>query len=212
VLWPTTRVISSAKSISITHMKVEAVNNLSVALRIDYCGSSMLLLGDLNGRTCARVLDSGCGGTPIRVIKAPHHGGKSSSIPWKSLAEATSPGVILVSCPTARFDYPTPSFLKSVPADKWIIRCTGLAGACTASQTAERWPIGHTPSSLPGSLIRSLLSVGGQYRFPRLYEHEECNVDNVVVLNADGQVTHSSRSRFCDASRKFRRAHSERPR
>ena len=203
VLWPTMHVLSRAKKVKTTHLKGDAVNNLSVALRIDYAGRSILLLGDLDGGACAHVLAGGTEGVPVCVIKAPHHGGQGSIISWSSIRTATSRGVILVSCPTGSFDHPHANFLKSVPADKWIIRCTGLAGGCTASQTAERWPIGAAAPSLPESLRRSLLSVEGRYRFPHVYEHEECNLNNVVVLNAEGEVTHSTRSRFCDTAKDF---------
>jgi hypothetical protein len=203
VLWPTGRLVSGVKKRNIAHLGSEAVNNLSVTLRIDYLGSSILLLGDLDGRVCAKLVGGGRKGAAIRVIKAPHHGGEGSRIPWKSIPEAPSSGVILVSCPTGSVDYPHAEFLKSVPAAKWIIRCTGLAGGCVSSQPAERWPIRGDGSSLPESLIRSLLSIGGRYRFPRIHEHEGCNLDNVVVLDADGELTHSSRSRFCDTSRDF---------
>jgi glyoxylase-like metal-dependent hydrolase (beta-lactamase superfamily II) len=204
VVWPTPTAVSRAKKIKITHLKGTTVNNLSVALKIDYGTNSVLLLGDLQGKIYARVLDRALEGTPIRVIKAPHHGGENSIISWDSISSVSnSPGFILISCPTGSYKHPHADFLKPIPMGKWIIRCTGLAGGCIGQQPAELWPVRPAESSLPKSLQRSLLSIGSRYRFPHFEQNAECNINIVVTLDANGGLAHSSSSRFCDTSRDF---------
>ena len=204
VIWPTVTTVDDATKIEITHLKGTSVNNLSVVLRIDYGSNSVLLLGDLQGRICKEILGDDAEGTPIRVIKAPHHGGEDSIMPWDSIsAVRTDPGLILISCPTGSYQHPHSDFLKSIPMGKWIIRCTGLAGGCVRSQSAEHWPVRRAENFLPESLRRSLLSIGSKYRFPHVDEHAECIIDNRVTLDAQGGLVHSQLSRFCDSSRNF---------
>jgi competence protein ComEC len=82
-------------------------NDGSIVLRITYGGRSVLLTGDIEARAEARLVDSGRS-LAADVLKAPHHGSRTSSTP--RFVERVRPGVVVFSVGDQnRWGFPAPA-------------------------------------------------------------------------------------------------------
>ncbi len=118
-------------------------NNQSCVLRIETAGGAMLLTGDIERMTEAKLLDEGkLDRTDVLVV--PHHGSRSSSSP--ELIAALKPRYAIVPVGyRSRFGHPAPEVLERYGAAGAQILRTDLDGATlvrlgnsTLSVEAER--------------------------------------------------------------------------
>ncbi len=91
------------------------VNNESLVLVVAHAGRRVLLTGDIEDEAEAWLAPH-LG--PVDVVKAPHHGSRSSSTP--ALVAATRPAWVVVSCGRGnRFGHPHPAALARWQGSRW---------------------------------------------------------------------------------------------
>ena len=97
------------------HPEAKGTNNLSVALRIDYGKTSMLLTGDLEKAGERYLIEQGYD-LDVDVYKAGHHGSKTSSSDW--LLEAMTPTISVISAGEGnRYGHPAGEVVERL--QKW---------------------------------------------------------------------------------------------
>lgn len=85
-------------------------NNMSMILRADYYGSSVLFTGDIENDGSNRLLDQSIDALDVDVLKIPHHGGASSAN--HALFKAASPEYSVISLGVDNpYGNPSPSAL-----------------------------------------------------------------------------------------------------
>lgn len=85
-------------------------NDLSVVLKLDYGGASVLLCGDIESKVERRLLREG---VPVQseVIKVPHHGSNTSSL--EAFIRGVQPDVAVISCGRGNiYRHPSPQVLE----------------------------------------------------------------------------------------------------
>ncbi|MFQ5736695.1 MAG: DNA internalization-related competence protein ComEC/Rec2 [Thermodesulfobacteriota bacterium] len=104
------------------------LNNMSVVLRLRYGATSLLLAGDIAGAGEAAAVASGR--ITADVLKAPHHGSRSSSS--AAFIEAVAPSLVVVSAGRGNpFGFPHPETLaRYTKAGARVLR-TDTGGAVT---------------------------------------------------------------------------------
>ena len=206
VLWPTTDLVDRAKESPNLGQQHKLRNNVSVVLKIKYANCSIILRADIEDEVIQNIFQ-GLKGDSLNVIKAPHHGGSSSIIPWDIITNSKGEKYILISCPSYSQKHPSKEFLSSIPTKDrmWKIRCTGIASACADKQEPSFWPLPPEDSSfLPRGILqyestrRSLLSIGRKGRTTKLAEHPECCLHNVITIDDNGKIEHTEALRSCD--------------
>ena len=204
VLHPYEGIVRRANSVPNLDAYPTLRNNVSVVLRIRFGGRTVLLPGDIQGKVCEEVLGLPEASDP-HVLKAPHHGGRSSAPPSAVFVSPAGKRYLLVSSPTDSDKHPHEDTLAAVPVatDGWQIRCTGLARFCIHRQPPETWPWDYGQKSyLPESLRRSFFSIAGKSRVP-LNAYAECCLNNMVTVTEDGAVEHAEAERACDGGDTF---------
>ncbi len=179
-------------------------NNVSVVLKVEYKGRSIILPGDIEGHRCSQLFADPRAKRPD-VVKAPHHGARSASGLFESIEEATC-RFVLVSCPTAREKHPHIDFLQKAKhaGEQLTIRCTGLSKYCNDKQAPDRWPKSpRTFSDLEESIRRSLATLAPRRRLIFAEEYVECSCNNVLTITESGEVLHSVEQRACDQEELF---------
>ncbi|MFQ5380544.1 MAG: ComEC/Rec2 family competence protein, partial [Dehalococcoidia bacterium] len=107
------------------NLEPEDVNEASVAIRVTYAGVTVLLTGDLEGRSLGALADSGNAG--VDILKVPHHG--SATTPAWFFARA-DPELALISVGADnRFGHPAPGTLKALSGA--LVLRTDLDGRLT---------------------------------------------------------------------------------
>jgi competence protein ComEC len=106
-------------------------NNQSMVLRLSYGAHSILLSGDIEQQAEWGLISSGVD-LASNILKAPHHGSKTSStIPF---LERVSPEIAIISAPSrSRFGHPHKEVLERYCGKGIVIYQTGLSGAITVS-------------------------------------------------------------------------------
>jgi competence protein ComEC len=116
--------------------RVKGTNNASVVCRLDFGATSFLFPGDIETQAEDELLSAG---VPLRatVLKAAHHGGKTSSS--QRFLEAVRPRLVVVSCddqPGGR--RPNSTALARLEAIGAKILLTGRDGAITVESDGEQ--------------------------------------------------------------------------
>lgn len=133
--------------------KRRRVNNESLVLEVSHEGRRMLFTGDIEEEAEQWLLQSGRLGR-VDVVKAPHHGSRSSSS--AAFAAATRPEWLTISCGRDnRFRHPHPEALGAWVGARWLrtdragsIRLTFNEDGVQASIIdwwGRAWPTSPTP-------------------------------------------------------------------
>lgn len=123
VLWP------SQETIIKETVSNKMINNESLVLRLDYQGHNILLTGDIERET-EEVLVSNNDSLLADVLKAPHHGSKTSSS--KNFLEKIDPTFTIISAPEkSRFNHPHLEVVQRYKDLGVKTYQTGLSGAIT---------------------------------------------------------------------------------
>jgi competence protein ComEC len=110
-------------------------NDSSIVMRVRFGESSLLFTGDIEARGEASLIARG---EDIRatVLKAPHHGSKSSSTP--RFLEAVAPSVAVISAGYGnRFHFPAPAVLERLQQRGVAVYRTDLDGAVMVDATKQ---------------------------------------------------------------------------
>lgn len=92
------------------------VNEESLVLQVTHGRRRVLLTGDIEAAAEAALAPRT---GPVDVVKAPHHGSRTSSS--TAFAEATRPAIVVVSCgPDSRFGHPHPQALAAWRGARWL--------------------------------------------------------------------------------------------
>lgn len=121
VLWPP----------AATHANEPSRNNDSIVVRITFRSRSLLLTGDIEKSGESALLATG---KELRsdVVKAPHHGSRTSSTP--AFVAATKPNVAIVSVGQySMFGHPHPDVIERWQAIGAEVLTTGKCGAITVT-------------------------------------------------------------------------------
>ncbi len=105
------------------------VNDDSLVVRLEFAGRSVLFTGDLEAPGEAALVEAlPPGALHVDVVKAPHHGSRTSSSP--ALVGATAPALVVVSCGVAnRFGFPAATVVERWQAAGARVLRTDQAGA-----------------------------------------------------------------------------------
>jgi competence protein ComEC len=115
-------------------------NDLSCVLRVESSHGSVLLTGDAEARSEARMLADAAGALRVDVLLAPHHGSRTSSTaPF--IAAAAAQNVVFTAGYRNRFGHPRADVLARYEAGGATLHRTDHAGALTFDFMA-----GATPS------------------------------------------------------------------
>jgi competence protein ComEC len=111
-----------------------SANDASLVLRVDFAGRSMLFPGDLEAPGEAALVDETA--LAVDVVKAPHHGSRTSST--AAFVAATHPRVVVISCGWGnRFGFPAPEVVARWQAAGADVHRTDQAGAVTVRITPK---------------------------------------------------------------------------
>ncbi len=123
VLWPALETITKET------VNNKTINNQSLVLRLNYQGYSLLLTGDIE-QEVEEILVNTNKELFVDVLKAPHHGSKTSSS--RSFLEKIKPALTIISAPTkSRFNHPHLEVVERYKNLGVQIYQTGLSGAIT---------------------------------------------------------------------------------
>ena len=172
-------------------------NNISVVLQVQFCKHIVLLCGDIEQAAWENVV-SRPEFQPPHVLKAPHHGAKSSAPPPTVLKHLTDNAWILLSTTSGVPDKPHASILEAFWTTQARTRCTGWSPHCPDGGQ-ERCPAARGSVSWPESLRQAYL-VRPPQRVLQAIEAVEriCCADNELILDGTGKVTHSVARTWCD--------------
>jgi competence protein ComEC len=112
---------------------LEGVNDRSVVLRVRLGGASVLLTGDIEAAAEAALPDTG----PVTVLKAPHHGSRTSSTP-EFLARSAPQAIVFSVGAHNRFGLPAPEVVARARATGAICLRTDTDGAVRFETDGER--------------------------------------------------------------------------
>ncbi len=121
----------------VTGRHFENVNNVSVVIDATYDGRSFLLMGDAEQEVETELLKVGVVPT-ADVLKAGHHGSRSSSI--QAFLEAASPSFMVISCGKAnKFGHPHLETLQKAAALNVEVFRTDLEGRVSFTFQELSW-------------------------------------------------------------------------
>ncbi len=121
----------------VTGRHFENVNNVSVVIDATYGGHSFLLMGDAEQEVEAQLLEAGVVPT-THVLKAGHHGSRSSSI--QAFLEAASPSFMVISCGKAnQFGHPHLETLQKAAVLNVEVFRTDLEGRVSLTFQELSW-------------------------------------------------------------------------
>ena len=123
VLW------SASETITKEAVSNKTINNQSLVLRLNYQGHSLLLTGDIEEEVEEVLLNTNKE-LLADVLKAPHHGSKTSSS--RGFLEKVNPKLTIISAPAkSRFNHPHLEVVERYKNLGVQIYQTGLSGAIT---------------------------------------------------------------------------------
>jgi competence protein ComEC len=133
-------------------------NDDSIVLRVQYGRVELLLTGDA-GLEFERRLPPALGGSAIRILKAGHHGSRTSTT--AALIEALRPQIVLISAGRGNlFGHPAPEVLGRIVASGAEVLRTDRDGAISletdgatvqiVSALGRRWSIVSAAPGAPG--------------------------------------------------------------
>ncbi len=129
VLWPGERLLRGTRS---------DLNSNSVVLRVDHGGDCLLLTGDAEEVTEARLLREGL--ETCEVLKVAHHGSRhSTSEAW---LDALQPEIALISVGRDnRYDHPGAETMARLEAAEVAIYRTDLTGTVQVTSDGQGWQV-----------------------------------------------------------------------
>ncbi len=137
------RFLSSGNSFSMGAVQVEAIfcsrcpkrNDRSLVLAFDYGAHRFLLTGDIE-KEGERYLIGNLSPTPVAVLKAPHHGSRTSTS--EALLDHTRPTIAVVSAGYRNlYGHPHSEVVRRIKSRGTLLLRTDLGGASTL------WSDGH---------------------------------------------------------------------
>jgi competence protein ComEC len=137
------RFLSSGKSFYIGAVRVEAIfcsrcpkrNDRSLVLACDYGAHRFLLTGDIE-QEGERCLIGNLTPSPVAVLKAPHHGSRTSTS--EALLDHTRPTIAVVSAGYRNlYGHPHSEVVRRLESRRTLLLRTDLGGASTV------WSDGH---------------------------------------------------------------------
>lgn len=130
VLWPPDPLLDG---------RAASTNNNSVVLRIRYNVVAVLLPGDIE-REAEERLVSTAGDLSSQIMKAPHHGSRTSSS--ETLLRAVRPEVVVISAGrNNRFGHPHPETLGRLEAHGIVIHRTDINGTVIITSDGNRYTV-----------------------------------------------------------------------
>ncbi len=125
--------------ISPTTVGTSSKNDLSCVLKISAPGGSVLLPGDIEGRSEAQLVAQGSMHLAADILIAPHHGSAtSSSLPFVRAIDPTF--VVFAAAYKNRFDFPRPQVVSRYRDIGAVPLITGLEGAIEFNITQQIEP------------------------------------------------------------------------
>ena len=109
-------------------MAASSSNDLSCVLKITAPGGSVLLPGDIEGRSEARLVAHALAKLPADILIAPHHGSATSSS--GPLISAVDPGFVVFAAGfNNRFDFPRQEIVDRYRRSGAVMLTSGIEGA-----------------------------------------------------------------------------------
>jgi len=129
---------------SVTGESFENVNNVSVVIRADFENHSMMLMGDAEQEVEAELLEHDVVHGPVDILKAGHHGSRTSST--EAFLEAVQPKLMVISCGDGNdFGHPHPETLEKAARLQIPILRTDTSGRVSVVFRGRRDDFGLPP-------------------------------------------------------------------
>lgn len=115
-------------------------NNNSIVVKLVYGSFAMLLTGDAEQESEARMLRKFAADLKSQVLKSPHHGSRTSSSP--AFLKAAAPEAVLISLgANNEYHHPHPSTLKKYEGLKLKVYRTDTDGTITVTSDGQTYNI-----------------------------------------------------------------------
>jgi competence protein ComEC len=118
----------------------DGVNNASIVLKMEFGRTSVILTGDAEAEAENRIVDQFRGQLRSDLLKAGHHGSRTSSSP--AFLREVAPKHVVISCGTGNtYGHPAPITLRNLEAIGAKIHRTDCEGTILATSNGTAWRV-----------------------------------------------------------------------